>query len=97
MPVTYQDLCHEFRLTNDGDSWGTCMAWLFAIADYQMFELDVGPDPQWEFRPSPMGPNTESFEYQALVELEPAQDVLERFGASLWRLSSILKEHGKDY
>ena len=38
--MTYDDLKYEFRLTSDGDPWGTGMQWLFASADEIYFNRD---------------------------------------------------------
>ncbi len=93
---TLSDLQQEYRFSACGDSWGHCMAWLFAIADHQCHNGQPVPD-HWQFRPSPFGPDTESPEYQTLQELEPPPEILAEFGAQLWRLRGILQARGLDY
>jgi len=63
------DLKNEFKLTNDGDNWGNVMQWLFAIADYLTFETKECVPDAWQFRPSPLGADEESYVFQALKDL----------------------------
>ena len=85
----------EFRFGNDGDSWGACMAWLFAIADALTFHFDETVPSDWGFRPSPMGPDEDQHECQFLICCEP-EAVIE-FGDMMWRLRGILKSQGRSY
>ena len=85
----------EFRLGNDGDTWGTCSAWLFAVADALTFHFDESVPDDWGFRPSPMGADEDSHEYQFLICCD-CSAVIE-FGDMLWRLRGILKSQGRDY
>lgn len=77
-----------------GDPWGSTMGWCFAIADV-VTEIDASQVPsEWEFRQSPMGANTEAYEYQEILEtmrdsgaslydLIDAGNVLTRYAAQL--------------
>jgi hypothetical protein len=94
--MTITDLKFEFKMTSDGDNWGNCMVWLFAIADYQT-EFADGPPEAWEFRQSPLGANVEDYTYQTLLEIEPDTDVLGAFGDLLWRYREKLLTAGQDY
>lgn len=92
-----KDLQNEFKATNDGDHWGNCMQWLFAVCDYLTFETDeIVPD-HWQFKPSLFGANEDDYNYQTLKELDvPSEDVL-HFGSLLIRFSEMLKRKGLDY
>ena len=92
-----KDLQNEFKATNDGDHWGNCMGWLFAICDYLTFETDeIVPD-HWQFKPSLFGADEDDYNYQTLKELDvPSEDVL-HFGSLLIRFSEMLKRKGLDY
>jgi hypothetical protein len=92
-----KDLQNEFKATNDGDHWGNCMQWLFAVCDYLTFETDeIVPD-EWQFKPSLFGANEDDYNYQTLKELDvPSEDVL-HFGSLLIRFSEMLKRKGLDY
>lgn len=87
----------HFRLTNDGDSWGNTMQWLFAISDYITFKTDSCVPDSWEFRPSPLGPDDESYIFQFLDEENVPADELLKFGESLLRVRDILIAQGRDY
>ena len=92
-----EDLKTEFQSSNDGDHWGNCMQWLFAVCDYLTFETDERVPDNWHFKPSPFGANEDDFNYQTLKELDvPSKDVL-HFGRLLVRFSELLKRKGLDY
>lgn len=70
------------------DNYGSTLGCLFAIADV-MHDIDPALVPkEWEFRQSPLGADTESWEYNAILEalqngatlehLEHAAKVFER-------------------
>ena len=91
----------EFRATSNGDHWGNCLQWLFAICDYLTFETDECVPDEWEFRASPMGADDDSFCYQRLRSLTlqksiTSKDVLE-FAKVLGRLRDILEHKGLSY
>jgi len=96
-----ETLKHEFRATNDGDAWGNCMQWLFAICDYLTFETDECIPDEWQFRPAMGGANEDCFCYQSLrhfafEQFITSKDVLE-FGKVLIRLRDILEHKGLSY
>jgi len=93
----FDALKYEFRMGDTYDGWGSCMGWLFALADYLMFELDECVPDEWEFSPSMGGANEESYEFESLQELKPTLEVCEQFGALLWRYRAKLLIAGKDY
>lgn len=73
----------EFAHADWYDMWATAMGWGFAINDRL---VDLGGTTNPTFRQSPMGSDTESHEYQALVEadlhvlrLEVAERILDVF------------------
>lgn len=87
----------EYKLTNDGDPWGNCMQWLFAVCDYLTFETDECVPNEWHFRASPCGSDEKSYVFQSLKELSlPDQEILE-FGKVLIRLRDILEKKGLSY
>ena len=92
-----KDLQNEFKATNNGDHWGNCMQWLFAVCDYLTFETDESVPDEWQFKPSLFGANEDDYNYQTLKELDvPSEDVL-HFGSLLVRFSEMLKRKGLDY
>jgi len=97
-PQTPHDqLKYEFRMGDMCDGWGSCMGWMFALADYITFNLDDCVPDEWEFSPSSMGANDESPEFETLKELKPTIEDCEKFGAMLWRYRAKLIVAGKDY
>ena len=98
MTCTESDLVQLYRETADkGDAWGSCMGWLFALADYMTFDAGEEVPQDWHYRPAMGGPALESYEYGELLELKPDGDTLQAFAAKLWRLRGILKAQGRDY
>ena len=86
-----------FRETNDGDNWENVMQWLFAIADYLTFETETCVPDSWQYKPSPLGADKESYVFQALEEMAlPGDDVLQ-FGQVLIRVRDILESKGESY
>lgn len=95
MPLTYDDLKHEYRLMHDGDEWGNCLSWWFAVAG-EMYERGLDIPPEWQYRPSPFGGREEGL-YETDVCLEASDEALELFGRVLCRLGERLKACGRDY
>jgi hypothetical protein len=93
----YQELKQVYRDFQSGDVWAECMGWLFAVSDYLTFDDGTGTPDKWQFRPSPLGPDEDSYEYQELQEIKPDTETLERFGNLLNRYSDILRARGMDY
>lgn len=84
-----------------GDPWGSVMAWWFAVCDV-ISDIDPAQVPAaWEFRQSPMGSDTESFEYEQILETMAADGVtletLQHAGWVLCRYAAQLKLSGLDY
>lgn len=77
-----------------GDEFGWVQGWRFALCDYLTFVLgEYVP----EFRPSPLGAETDAWEYEELLSLYPTRDeayyalhILDRY--RLW-----VGLAGKDY
>lgn len=86
----------EFRLAyDDGDPWGSVMAWWFAVADAL---TDTAPErlpSHWQFRQSPLGSDKDQYEYETVAGWSP--ETLVRFGNALGRYAARLKAAGKDY
>ena len=57
MNYTINETLKNRQTTIDGDHWGNCMQWLFAICDYLTFETDECIPDEWQFNASPMGAN----------------------------------------
>lgn len=94
--MTYDDLKQEFRLTNDGDSWGNAMSWLFAMADEIYFHRDFEVPTKWQFRPSPLGPDTEErYETEIIKETKDAE--LIKFADLIYRYETALRHAGESY
>lgn len=89
-------LQQAYRETRDGDAWGNCMQWLFALADY-MSDRGVGVPPEWQYRPGLGGADTDSYVYQSLAEIAPSDTDLQTFAAVMWRLRGILEARGLSY
>jgi len=87
-----------FYIKIDGlhDGFGVCMAWLFAIADYQT-EKELEVNSEWEFRQSPMGVDDTSHEYQTLIDLDFMPCTIKKMGEILWRYRAMLIQAKKDY
>lgn len=99
---TRNPIIERMRDTFDGgDAWGSTMGWWFAIADV-VTEIDPSQVPsEWEFRQSPMGSNTEAYEYQEILETmrddgATLEDLLDA-GNILTRYAAQLKLAGMDY
>lgn len=82
-----------FRESGDGDAWGHCMGWRFALADYmtERGHRVAG------FRQGCGGSDTAAYEYRELKSIRPSSETLTLFGTVLERLSNILEAQGRDY
>lgn len=88
----------EFRLSDDGDSWGNVKQWWFTIADEIYFNrknLRV-PD-EWQFKPSPMGPSNDPDDYVTNVVKDTPDEALMAFGNLVHRYARLLKSKGVNY
>lgn len=91
-----KSLTAEYRIQGSGDAWGSCMGWLFSVADYMADqEIDVPDD--WGYRQAMAGPDRTTPEFEALADLAPSEADLLTFGGMLWRLRAIIKAAGRDY
>lgn len=88
---------------DSGDSWGSVLAWHFAIADV-VYEIEGHTPDSWEFTPSPFGAETDCYEYEAIIEVVeelggsgPSLDYLIHAGNVLQRYASQLRLAGEDY
>ena len=81
---------------DSGDLYASVMSNWFAVCDY-LTDLDEPIPASWQFRRSPFGSDTDSYEYQNLQELEVSADDALRLGNVLARFSSILHAAGKSY
>lgn len=86
--LSIDDLKFEYRLGNDGDAWGHCMQWWFAIADEIEFNRDFDVPADWQFRPSPLG-LCEDDEYMRSIMNDATDDALRAMGAMVHRLAGI--------
>ncbi|MBV1952670.1 MAG: hypothetical protein KUG64_10820 [Cycloclasticus sp.] len=92
-----KDLLQEIRMSDMYDGYGVCMAWMFSISDYLTFNTDSHPPAEWEYRPAMVGADTDSFEYQALVELNYSAEDLEQIIVILSRWYDLLIAANKNY
>lgn len=92
-----QSAKHEFRLTNDGDAYGTAMMWLFTASDVLHFERDDDtPMVEFGYRPSPIQSEPEeTSEIDIIREMPDAE--LVHFARLLNRYVDMLKANGRDY
>lgn len=84
-----------FRGSDNGDAWGRCMTWWFALADY-MYDHDMVIPDEWEFRHG-LSSDVDSFEYSLLDEEGMTASECRRFGNALSRLARRIKSVGRDY
>lgn len=84
------------RIYFGDDEWGTTMGWWFAIADYLTDQGAEIPE-EWEFRQSPFGSDTETIEYQELVEIEASIEDALFAGRVFAKYAGYLKSIGADY
>lgn len=99
---TRNPVIERMRDTFDSyDSWGSNMGWFFALADV-VTEIDPDAVPaEWEFRQSPFGSDTESYEYQEIRELVDNEgvtlEVLLHAGKIMSRYDNLLRLAGMNY
>lgn len=96
MTEAYYQLITAFRESHSGDWWGSCMGWMFALADY-MVESGLEVPVDWEFHQSPFGADKDAYEYLELEAIAPDIESMKKFGRVLWRLHDKLKFLGRDY
>ena len=75
----FNDLEQAFRMSNDGDDWGAVMSWLFALADY-MTEHEYDVPEVWEFRQALGGADTDDYQYEEIMFIQPSGAVCLAFG-----------------
>lgn len=96
---TRNPILEVMRDTFDGgDAYGSTLMWHFAIADV-VFEI-VGRTPaHWEFTPSPLGADTDSYEYQTIIgaDVGATLETLIHAGNVLERYAGQLRLAGEDY
>lgn len=94
--MTYRDLLHDFRITEDWtyDPWGSALGVLFSVAD----ELHIrGAVPaHWEYRAGVADPREEG-SYWAEIVLNESTETLITFGNILNRYTDMLRLAGRDY
>ena len=97
-------LAFEYSLTGDGDEWGDCMGWLFAVA-HVLHHSSTEPVPaSWQYRDG-LGcsglDSDESYEESILIELWDSGTIDEydliEFGNALDVLSDALRAEGLSY
>ncbi len=94
--LTASDLMQEFRLFYDGgDSWGTTMAWWFAIAG-ELNERGLYIPDAWKYRPG-LGGGKDPDAYETEICEAATDDGLQLFGRAITRYAAMLKTAGKDY
>lgn len=98
-PATYADLKADFRIDLRSDPWGHTLHHWFMVADEIYFRrprLCVPAD--WQFRPSPLGPNSDDDGDPFSETLRAADDAaVLRFGNLLSRYADRLRHAGKSY
>lgn len=94
----YQNLKAEMAVSaGDGDPWGWCMAWWFAIAG-TLYDRGEDIPREWQYGPGArQGPEPDSFEETAIRDLEISSPALIRMGNVLTRYASWCKFKELDY
>lgn len=87
---------HSVAQDRDGDEWGWCLGWLFAVCDTLLFDRNEEVPAHWEFRPSPMGKSSDD-EWRDEVLGDMSNSQLLYVGEVLHRYSNNLRRMGKDY
>ena len=90
-------LIYEFKINGFYDGYGVTMAWLFALADYITFQLGSEAPSEWEYFPAMGGADTDSYEYQTLLEFAPTEKQLDYFMKLIYRYYLLLIAAGKGY
>ncbi len=104
VPISVNEtLIDLFDSTEDGDEWGDCMGWFFAVA-HVLYHLDEVPV-EWDYNhglcldydPTDSKDYDEAeLQYLMAEELVTVQDLVE-FGNTLNNVYYTLIEQGKDY
>jgi hypothetical protein len=81
----------------DGDPWGWCMAWWFAIAGTLHDRGDSVPA-EWQYRTSPLGGvDPDDWHASAIRDLEIGAPALVHAGNVLMRYAARCRRAGLDY
>jgi hypothetical protein len=96
MPYTYNDLRDQYRCTHDGDAWGNCMGWRFAVAA-EMWHRGLAIPSEWGYSPGMASDPRELETLEGETCADATDEALELFGAVLLRVYDKLKAAGEDY
>jgi hypothetical protein len=95
-----RDCVREYTASRDGDEWGTCTAWWFAVA-HEIYARSLDIPDEWQFRPGAAchapdyGREWERWETEFCATIK--DHTLVRFGELLHRHSKALKARGLSY
>lgn len=90
-------LFEEFRAHKDKhDTWGSVMAWHFAVADYIYFVFGEGTPAEWDYSPG-IGFDDDVNEISCIRALNPSLEDLIEFGNDLNRAEKLLRNMGLSY
>jgi len=83
--------------SGDGDPWGWCMGWWFAIAGTLHDRGETVPA-AWHYRPSPFGGvDPDDFNASLIAELDTTSPALVHAGNVLSRYAERCRRAGRDY
>ena len=92
-----KDLLQEIRMSDMHDGYGVCMAWMFSISDYLTFNTEGFPPFKWGYVPAMGGPETESYEYEVLLDLNYTYQELSQVVEIVGRWYDLLIAAKRDY
>lgn len=84
----------EFRWHNDGDDWGRCLSFHFALCDYMHDRCMEVPD-RWRYKRGLSSDKNEC--YRVFSRLRYSESTLIHIGDCLSRLAEILSTLGRSY
>jgi len=84
------DIRSDFRLSNDGDGFGNCMAWLFPIAIELDLRESTAVPAEWQYRAGAMGSHHEPDCYVAECLQAYSDETILQFGNVLSRYQNKL-------
>lgn len=92
--MNIKDLKHEFKMSCDGDAWGNCMDYAFALCDV-LIDMGYQPPDYWKFKQGVGGTDSEAFGYEVLAMYNI--DELLYFSKILYHYKNYLERKGKSY
>lgn len=95
--TTYETLKETFGVAQGPDLWAETKHWWFVIADEIYWNRDFEVPEEWQFEPSPLGPQNEEDDFVTHVVQEASDEDLMDFGALIHRYARLLDYMGLSY